>query len=64
MCEFCHVVGFVELGWIDLVDGIGFHLLLGTIVALDENSPFREILDYPSADERSCWIPKPDIALP
>jgi hypothetical protein len=61
--EFCHVVGLVELGRIDLVYGIRLHLLLGAIVALHEDASLWQIFHYPAADEGSRRIPKPDITL-
>ena len=63
MGEFRHVVGLVELGRIDLVDGVGVDILLCAIVALDEDASTRQVLDDPSADEGRDGIPKPDIAL-
>ena len=38
--ELSHVIGFVELGWIDLVDRFRIHLVLLAIVALYEYLPF------------------------
>lgn len=63
MCEFCHVVGLVEFGGIDFVDGVGIDLLLGAIVTLHQYLPFRQILDNPSPDKGRVGIPEPDISL-
>jgi hypothetical protein len=64
MRELCHVVGLVELGWIDLVYRVGIHLLLGSIVALDQQPPLGQVLDDPAADKGRRGVPQPDIALP
>jgi hypothetical protein len=63
MCELCHVVGLVELGRVDFVDGVRFDLLLGAIVALYEDASLGQVFHDPAPDECSGRIPKPDIAL-
>ena len=63
MCEFCHVVGLVEFGGIDFVDGVCIDFLLGSIVTLYQYPPFRQIVHNPSPDESRVGIPKPDISL-
>ena len=63
MCEFCHIIGLVEFGGIDLINGVGIDVLLGAIVTLDQYPPPWQILYNPSPYERRCWISKPDIAL-
>lgn len=64
MRELCHVVGLVEFGWIDLVDSLGVDLLLGAIVALYQKPAGWEFFYYPTSDEGSGRVPKPDITLP
>lgn len=63
MRKFSHIVGLVEFGGIDLVNGIGFDILLGAIVALDQDSSSWQVLDDPSADEGGGGVSEPDIAL-
>jgi hypothetical protein len=63
MCEFCHVVGLVEFGWVDFVDGVRIHLLLAAVVALDQKSSLGQVFHDPAAHECRRWIAEPDIAL-
>ena len=63
MCEFSHVVGLVEFGGIDLVNGISVDVLLGAIVALDQDTSSWQVLDNPSTDEGCGGVSEPDIAL-
>lgn len=63
MCEFCHIVGLIEFGRIDLINGVGIDVLLGAIVTLNQDPSPRQILYNPSPYKRRCWISKPDIAL-
>jgi hypothetical protein len=63
MRELGHVVGLVELGRIDLVDGVAVDLLLGAIVALHQYASPGQVLEHPAADEGGRRIPQPDIAL-
>jgi len=51
MRELRHVVGLVKLGRIDLVDGIGLHLLLCAIIALDQQRSSGPLFHYPAADK-------------
>ena len=63
MGELCHVIGLVEFARIDLVNCVCIDLLLGAIVALYEEPPRREVVDYPASDESRDRIPKPDVSL-
>jgi hypothetical protein len=63
MRELSHVVGLVELGRIDLVDGVAVDLLLGAVVALHQYASPRQVLEHPAAHEGGRRIPQPDIAL-
>jgi hypothetical protein len=63
MCELRHVVGLVELGWVDFVDGVTVHLLLAAIVALDQKPALGQVFYNPTAHEGGRWIAEPHIAL-
>jgi len=63
MCEFSHVVGLVEFGGIDLINGVGIDILLGAIVTLDQDPSSRQVLYNPPADKSRGGISKPNITF-
>ncbi|KAF2656411.1 hypothetical protein K491DRAFT_377940 [Lophiostoma macrostomum CBS 122681] len=61
--ELSHVVGFVELGRIDLVDRFAVHLVLRAIIALHKELAPVQFFDNPATHKSRLGISEPDIAL-